>query len=222
MRVVLVAASGYGNAVLARLHAQGHDVPIVVTAARDDQAGLLQAGRPLADLARSLGARVFEGVDAAGERKNASAIAACAPQLLAVVNGYDREVSTHLARLAADAIYAHPSLLPRYRGPSPSNWALIQGDSETGITLARLARRRTTAARFSRSAASPSTATRPTDGFASVWPPRWASSSSTSSAGAMERSRWRQAKATPSRARRIPPYPDATGICASISKWRTF
>ncbi|MEN6617018.1 MAG: methionyl-tRNA formyltransferase [Syntrophorhabdus sp.] len=32
-------------------------------------------------------------------------------------------------------INIHPSLLPRYRGPSPIQWALFQGDEVTGITF---------------------------------------------------------------------------------------
>ncbi|MDR1933336.1 MAG: methionyl-tRNA formyltransferase [Spirochaetales bacterium] len=36
-------------------------------------------------------------------------------------------------------INLHPSLLPRYRGPSPINAAILNGDSETGITIQSLA-----------------------------------------------------------------------------------
>ncbi|MDP8241826.1 MAG: methionyl-tRNA formyltransferase [Candidatus Celaenobacter antarcticus] len=32
-------------------------------------------------------------------------------------------------------INLHPSLLPKYRGPSPINWALFHGDSVTGTTV---------------------------------------------------------------------------------------
>jgi len=32
----------------------------------------------------------------------------------------------------------HPSLLPKYRGPSPIQWAIWNGDTETGITLIRM------------------------------------------------------------------------------------
>jgi methionyl-tRNA formyltransferase len=35
-------------------------------------------------------------------------------------------------------INIHPSLLPRYRGPSPIQWALWCGDEETGITFIRM------------------------------------------------------------------------------------
>jgi methionyl-tRNA formyltransferase len=39
------------------------------------------------------------------------------------------------------AINVHPSLLPKYRGPSPMQWALLNGDTETGITLIRMSER---------------------------------------------------------------------------------
>lgn len=35
----------------------------------------------------------------------------------------------------------HPSLLPRYRGPAPLNWALINGDRETGVSIIRISER---------------------------------------------------------------------------------
>lgn len=35
-------------------------------------------------------------------------------------------------------INVHGSLLPRYRGAAPINWALINGDSETGVTTFKL------------------------------------------------------------------------------------
>lgn len=35
-------------------------------------------------------------------------------------------------------INIHPSLLPKYRGPSPIQWALLNGDTETGITIMRI------------------------------------------------------------------------------------
>jgi methionyl-tRNA formyltransferase len=36
------------------------------------------------------------------------------------------------------AMGAHPSLLPRYRGPNPFYWAIDSGDVDTGITVHRL------------------------------------------------------------------------------------
>lgn len=36
------------------------------------------------------------------------------------------------------ALNIHPSLLPKYRGPSPIHAAILNGDSETGITIIKL------------------------------------------------------------------------------------
>ena len=36
------------------------------------------------------------------------------------------------------AINIHPSLLPRYRGPAPIQWAIWNGEKETGITFMRM------------------------------------------------------------------------------------
>ncbi|MDR0540348.1 MAG: methionyl-tRNA formyltransferase [Spirochaetaceae bacterium] len=44
-----------------------------------------------------------------------------------------------LARFPLGGINIHPSLLPKYRGPSPIQAAILNGDTETGITLQRLA-----------------------------------------------------------------------------------
>lgn len=32
-------------------------------------------------------------------------------------------------------VNVHPSLLPKYRGPSPMNWAIAEGDATTGVTI---------------------------------------------------------------------------------------
>ena len=35
-------------------------------------------------------------------------------------------------------INIHPSLLPKYRGAAPINWALIRGEEKTGVTIMRM------------------------------------------------------------------------------------
>jgi methionyl-tRNA formyltransferase len=58
-----------------------------------------------------------------------------APELMIVV-AYGR-ILTHeiLAVPAVGVLNVHASLLPRYRGAAPINWALIRGDKETGVTI---------------------------------------------------------------------------------------
>lgn len=66
------------------------------------------------------------------------AIGAYAPDLLVVV-AYGRILPGPLLRLARlGALNVHGSLLPRYRGAAPIQWAVINGERETGITIMQL------------------------------------------------------------------------------------
>src|SRR5205823_12141979 len=38
----------------------------------------------------------------------------------------------------AGCINVHASLLPKYRGAAPINWAIVRGEKKTGITLMRM------------------------------------------------------------------------------------
>ncbi|MBT9131931.1 methionyl-tRNA formyltransferase [candidate division NPL-UPA2 bacterium Unc8] len=42
----------------------------------------------------------------------------------------------HIPRL--ECIAAHPSLLPKYRGAAPIEWAIIRGEKKTGVTIIRV------------------------------------------------------------------------------------
>ncbi|MFP1483920.1 formyltransferase family protein [Escherichia coli] len=41
----------------------------------------------------------------------------------------------------AGAFNLHGSLLPKYRGRAPLNWVLVNGETETGVTLHRMVKR---------------------------------------------------------------------------------
>ncbi len=62
-------------------------------------------------------------------------LAGLQPELMIVV-AYGR-ILTHelLALPSVGFLNVHASLLPRYRGSAPINWALINGDRETGVTI---------------------------------------------------------------------------------------
>ncbi|WP_371364952.1 bifunctional UDP-4-amino-4-deoxy-L-arabinose formyltransferase/UDP-glucuronic acid oxidase ArnA [Pseudomonas sp. QL9] len=46
-----------------------------------------------------------------------------------------------LACASQGAFNLHGSLLPRYRGRAPANWVLVNGETETGVTLHRMVKR---------------------------------------------------------------------------------
>lgn len=63
------------------------------------------------------------------------AFARLQPDLL-LCNSYAMKVGPDiLALVSGNAINAHAALLPKNRGPNPIQWAILRGDSLTGVTL---------------------------------------------------------------------------------------
>ena len=62
-----------------------------------------------------------------------------APELI-VVAAYGRVLPDEILALPPKGcINVHSSLLPKYRGAAPINWAVVNGDEETGVTIMDMA-----------------------------------------------------------------------------------
>ena len=62
-----------------------------------------------------------------------------APELI-VVAAYGRILPDEILNYPAKGcINVHSSLLPNYRGAAPINWAILNGDKETGVTIMHMA-----------------------------------------------------------------------------------
>ncbi len=58
---------------------------------------------------------------------------------VAVVAAYGKIIPPEIFNLPAyQTLNLHPSILPLYRGPSPIQYALLNGDKETGITIQKI------------------------------------------------------------------------------------
>ena len=61
---------------------------------------------------------------------------------VAVVVAYGQILAARMLQAPRLGTYnVHASLLPRWRGPAPIEWALLAGDETTGVTLQRMVRR---------------------------------------------------------------------------------
>ncbi|MGB9600469.1 MAG: methionyl-tRNA formyltransferase [Myxococcota bacterium] len=59
---------------------------------------------------------------------------------LILIAAYGKILSERFLNIKKDTIFnIHASLLPKYRGPAPINWALINGEEKTGITFQKVA-----------------------------------------------------------------------------------
>ena len=130
MRIVVIGQAAFGEAVLDALVDRGESV--VGVFCPPDREG--RRADPLKQVAQSHSVPVHqfgrmrdeEAIDAF---KNLSADLC----LMAFVTDIVPQAILEAPRKGT--IQYHPSLLPRHRGPSSINWPIIQGESETGLTV---------------------------------------------------------------------------------------
>lgn len=137
MRVLFAGTSSLAVPSLEKI-ARAIDVAGVLTSP-DQPAGRGRAcvPSPVKEAALSLGLQLFQParLDAAFIDE----VRALAPDLL-VVAAYGRIFRpAFLDIFPLGGINLHPSLLPRFRGPSPVTAAILAGDLETGVTVQRIA-----------------------------------------------------------------------------------
>jgi methionyl-tRNA formyltransferase len=110
--------------------------PILLVVTQPDRAkgrGRKVSAPPVKELALAHGLPVFQP----GGAKSPDVIArleALAPSCLAVV-AYGQILPERLLRIPPlGAVNVHASLLPKYRGAAPIHWAIIRGETATGVT----------------------------------------------------------------------------------------
>jgi methionyl-tRNA formyltransferase len=132
MRAVVLAYSNVGVRCLRVLHARGFDVAQVVTH-RDDPAENRWFAS-VAETAIDLGLDLAYAEDLAAGQLRAR-LATLRPDYL--FSFYYRHMlpADVLATARVAALNMHGSLLPKFRGRAPVNWAVLHGETETGATL---------------------------------------------------------------------------------------
>ena len=134
MRLVFFGTPEFAIPSLEAIVAAGHQVLLAVTRPDQPAGRHLQLSRPpVTDAARRLGLALAQpeklGVDEFYGRMRA-----LAPDAAAVV-AFGRLISPRLLSVPRlGFVNLHPSLLPRHRGASPIEWAILSGDTETGVT----------------------------------------------------------------------------------------
>ncbi|CUU01575.1 methionyl-tRNA formyltransferase [Candidatus Kryptobacter tengchongensis] len=133
MKIVFMGTPEFAIPSLEILLKNNYKIPLVVTAPDEPKGrGYKLTPPPVKIFAIENGLRVIQPENLKDERfieeiKNVS------PDLIVVVafRILPREVFT-IPPLGT--VNVHASLLPRYRGAAPINWAIINGETETGVT----------------------------------------------------------------------------------------
>lgn len=135
---VVFAYHNVGVRSLAVLLAHNIDVRLIVT--HEDNPNEIIWFRSVAELAALHGIPVIKPADPDQDETTAR-VRAVQPDFLFSFY-YRHMLNTDLLTIPAHGAYnLHGSLLPKYRGRVPVNWAVLHGEAETGASLHRMVRK---------------------------------------------------------------------------------
>ncbi|MBN2561141.1 MAG: methionyl-tRNA formyltransferase [Phycisphaerae bacterium] len=138
MRILFLGSSEFAIPTFDSIMNDGHDIVVVVT--QPDRArgrGRRTTPTPVKAAAQEAGIPVLSP-----ESVNAPDVVDRIKEFnadLAYVAAFGQMIGRKVREICpAGIINLHPSLLPAYRGAAPIQWAVINGDRETGVTVMRL------------------------------------------------------------------------------------
>ena len=122
---------------LERLVADGHEIAAVYTQPDKPRSRMKLIPSPVKAAATAHGLTVLQP-NTVRDEAVLQQVRDLRPELLVVV-AYGKILPKALLEIpTVAAINVHSSVLPRYRGAAPINWAILQGDTETGVTVQHL------------------------------------------------------------------------------------
>ena len=137
LRIVFLGNPEFARYHLEQLVKAGFNIVAVVSAAdKPAGRGLQMHSTPVAEYARKQGIPLLQPKNLKSE------------DFLEELRSYNADIQVVIAfRMLPEAVWdmppkgtvnIHASLLPQYRGAAPINWAIINGETETGVTSFKL------------------------------------------------------------------------------------
>lgn len=139
MKIVYLGSGQFGIESLNALEESSHRIELIVTQP-PQPAG---RGRKKTPTSVSIWAKQHQIKTIETEDVNSpqimETITSPKPDILVVI-AFGQKLNNELINIAPKkAINVHASLLPKYRGAAPINWAIINGEKQTGISIITLA-----------------------------------------------------------------------------------
>jgi len=138
MRLIFMGTPAFAVPTLERIMDAGHEVLAVVTQPdRPRGRGQNAAPPPVKESAGRLGLPVYQP-ERVRRPETVEYLRALGAQAMVVV-GYGQIIPQAVIDLAPlGIINVHASLLPKYRGAGPIQWAIVNGETRTGVTTMRI------------------------------------------------------------------------------------
>jgi methionyl-tRNA formyltransferase len=139
MKLVFCGTPMFAVPCLERVVNAGHEVTLVVTQPdRPQGRGMTLTPPPVKQFAIKLGLPVIQPERIKTNQEFRDQISAQQADAIIVV-GYGRIIPSWMLQLPQHGnINVHGSLLPKYRGAAPIQWAIARGETVTGVTTMRI------------------------------------------------------------------------------------
>ena len=140
MRILFMGTPDFAVASLKRLVEDGHEICGVFTQPdKPKNRGHKLTPSPVKEYALSQGLEVYQPLKMR-DGDAFSIVEKLAPELI-VVAAYGKILPEDILNFHQyGSINVHSSLLPKYRGAAPINWAILDGEEETGVSIMYMAK----------------------------------------------------------------------------------
>ncbi len=141
MNIVYLGSGRFGLPCLDAISRSNHNIRLIITQPTQPAGrGRKPKQTPIAVWAASNSVQVIEADDI-NAIEVVEKLRSCKPDIIVVI-AFGQKIGNEVIEIPPKgAINVHASLLPKYRGAAPINWAIINGEAETGITIITIAER---------------------------------------------------------------------------------
>jgi len=139
MRVVFLGSGEFGVPTLAAVASRHKLVGVVTQPDRPAGRGGVLTATPVSAWAQAAGVGEVIKPEDVNASEHVERVRSWKPDVMVVI-AFGQKLSVELVGIAP-AVNLHASLLPRWRGAAPINWAILGGDAETGNSVIGIAPR---------------------------------------------------------------------------------
>ena len=137
MRLIFLGTPDFAIPALRAIHASGHTILAVITQPDKEGKRLVMTPPAVKVEAERLGLPVYQF--ASLRKEGVELVRSLSPDVM-VTAAFGQILSQELLDIPTHGVFnVHGSLLPKYRGSSPIQTALLQGEKQTGVTIMRTA-----------------------------------------------------------------------------------
>lgn len=135
MKIIFMGTPDFAKESLEALYNAKYEILAVVTNPdRPKGRGMKMIASPVKEFALEKGIKIYQPEKVRNNEEFISEIKALKPDVICVV-AYGKILPKEILEIPSKGcINIHGSLLPKYRGAAPIQWAVLNGDKKTGVT----------------------------------------------------------------------------------------